>query len=269
MKKKQIIVLAIIVGVIGLAIGGWLIWGKSKKTVDAQPTPTEKKRITEPVNVIEVAKRPYFRIEPLADGRNIRLKVLHLNQPAASVDYELEYQSGSLLQGAYGLLDLATLPVSKEILLGSCSAGGACTYHTDVKGGTILTRFSGEDQNYALKSDWRFWENTSAEKMVSSRDAKFTLESPSIAKQRYLIITNSPGYPSGVEGKVISEIYAFAAPTTLTGEATLTIRANEENSQAEILGYDGQKWQNFSSTVNGKEVTATVSLMDLYLVRVK
>jgi len=260
MKKKLPIILVVLL-VIGTGIFTFTKL-RSKPTVANETT--KKKRIEEPTNIIAVEERPYVQIIPHSDGHNVSLKVNETKKDAASVEYELEYQAGSLLQGAFGQLTLDSLPAIKEILLGSCSAGGACSYHEDVRGGTLLTRFNGPE-SYALKSRWKYIDNTKGETAFSSQDAKFQLESTDLKKQRYLVIFNTAGYPDGVEGTLVSEIYSLTSSGSLAGEAELTIRAEEEGELI-IMGYDGTKWHEFKTTVDDKMATAKVDLMELYVV---
>lgn len=256
---------------IGLVVVLFLLGGVAlaytqlnKKPADQAQTETKKKKVSAPVNAIEVSQRPYVQVIPQASGRSILLKVTTLNKPADSVDYELEYQTESILQGAFGALDLKTVPVEKDILLGSCSAGGACTYHKDVQGGPLTLRFQGSEA-YAVKSDWKYIENKKKDKQFSSRDAKFQVESADLAKVPVLIIYNTPGIPAGLSGTMVSNAYTLAAASSVTGKASVTLRLNEDTADAVIMGYDGQAWKEFKTTVNAKEAKAEVELMDLYV----
>lgn len=226
---------------------------------------SQKKRIQEPVNQIPVAERPYITISPQADGHNITLAVETLKLAADEVEYELEYQAGSLLQGAFGQFELSTIPAREQILLGSCSAGGACSYHEDVKGGSLLTRFTGEEVTYALKSRWKYIINSDRETSFSSQDAKFQLESDDLARQSYLVIFNTAGYPEGLDAEPVSELYSLTSVSSLNGSGELSIRAEEEG-QLLIMGYDGQDWVEFETSVDGKTATAEVELLELYTV---
>lgn len=250
------------VAVLVLGGGVFALTRGNKPAEDAKVT--EKKRKSAPVNVIAGAERPYLRIVPHADGRNITFEALHIPKKADNVEYEIEYQAGSLLQGAFGELSLSSLPARKQILLGSCSAGGACTYHEDVRGGSITTRYDGPE-SYALKSDWKYIDNKAKEAAHSSKDAKFQIESDDLASVRYLVIFNTAGYPEGLKGTPVSDPFSLAASSTLSGEAKLTIRANEDGGTT-IQGWNGQKWQSFETAVDGKSATATVPLMELYVV---
>jgi hypothetical protein len=264
LKKQQLMIGAAVLLVL-LVVGGGFAWMKmSSKSTTGQVEEPKKKKTADPVNVLAVPERPYIQISPLADGRNLELIIKSLNKPATSVEYELEYQAGSLLQGAFGEIELGSVPAQAKILLGSCSAGGACTYHEDVKGGTLLTRFSAEER-YALKSDWRYFDNRARETAFASKDAKFQLESKDLATQRFLIVFNTPGYPQGLTGTAISDPYSLAVSNSLKGKGKLTIRANEEAASAAIMGWDGTAWKEFPTTADGKTLTADVDLMELYV----
>lgn len=262
---KKSVIAAIVVGILILGTAGVFAWRMlSKPTDTANPDQTDKKRRVEAVNTIELAARPYVSIEPFADGRNLSLTVHSVGKAADSVEYELEYQAGSLLQGAFGQLALESLPVTEKILLGSCSAGGSCTYHEDVKGGSLLLRFEGPER-YALKQDWRYFINSQRESEFSSRDAKFQIASPNLSRQSYVVIYNSPGHPAGLSGQAVSEPYSLSTSSKLDGTATVTMRAQEEGP-LKIMGWNGSSWQEFETSTDGKTATAQVDLLPLYIV---
>lgn len=254
-----VILLAVIITIV--------VKGKNQSNPELITEEPERRRITEPVNVIPVEERPYVSIRPLADGRNLTISINHLNKPAQKVDYELEYQSGTMLQMVMGMIDLDNLPATKQELLGTCSAGGACTYHENVSGGNLLLRFTDANQDsYVVKSDWRYFDNKDNSEEVASRDAKFQLTADAIANQRYLIVFNSPGYPEDLEGEVIADNFSLSTSTVLSGSGQLTIRTNEESPTAKIVGYDGDEWHEFETTVDGKQAEAEVELMQFYTV---
>lgn len=266
MKKSLPIVLVGIALVLGI-IGFFVYKSTQKPSETTQTEPEKKKKISEPLNAIPEDQRPYLAVEPVADGRNILVKVFELKKPASETEYELEYQAGSLLQGAFGAIQLTSVPAEAKVLLGSCSAGGACTYHEDVRGGTIITRFKGEE-NYALKQDWKYIDNKAKDTEFSSKDAKFQIASAALKGVRYLTITNSPGYPGKPEGTVVSEHYAISTGSELQGTAKISIRARETGS-LKIMGWDGKTWTAFPTTLasdDDKMAQAEVKLMPLYIV---
>lgn len=265
-SNKKPIVIGAVVFVLLLLVGGGVFAARSffgAKQPIATPAPV-KKKIVEPTNVIPMAERPVVHIKPEADGRNLTIEITEVKKPADTVEYELEYQAGELLQGVQGAIELTSLPAKTTQLMGSCSAGGKCSYHTDVKGGSLLLRFI-STENYALKQDWKYIENKTKETAISSKDAKFQLESPELAKQKLIVIYNSPGYPEEVPGTVVSEVYSMQSGSQMTGKGKLTIRANEEGELV-LVGYDGKEWITFESAVDGKMVSAEVELMQLYAV---
>lgn len=266
-KNRKLIWLSVAIFFGILLISGVIIWffnyRNGSSTATPSPTPV-KKRVVEPTNVIDVAQRPVVFLVPEADGRNITVRVVAVKKPASSAEYELEYQAGELLQGVNGKLDLSSLPAKTTQLMGSCSAGGKCSYHENVKGGSILLRFLG-DENYVLKQDWKYIDNKAKESAFSSKDAKFQIDSPDLKTTRYLIIYNSPGYAEGLTAAVVSDPYALQTSSELKGKAMLTMRANEEGNLV-IMGFDGTTWKEFTGTVDGKMVTADVDLMPLYVV---
>lgn len=264
-RKGKVIGISIgILVILGLIVGGGVFAFKKIAGPTATPTPAPSKRVVEPKNVIPVDQRPVVYITPEADGRNLTIEVESVKKQASRLEYELEYQTGELLQGFNGFIDLKTFPAKKTELMGSCSAGGKCTYHENVQGGLARLRFVG-DENYLLEQDWRYITNATNENLAGSKDAKFQLSSLDLKGVRYLVVYNSPGYPEDAPGRIISETYALRASSALSGKGELTIRANEDGASA-IAGWDGKEWHLFTGKVDGHAITATVDLMQLYVV---
>lgn len=258
--------------VVSLLVVGGLIFG-AKQVMNwlkpSEQTTKQKNKVAEQINVIPVEERPYVQIAPLADGHNIMLLVKSVKKTANKAEYELEYQSGTLLQGAFGDLDLASVPAQEQVLLGSCSAGGKCSYHEDVQGGKLLLRMMNGEDKYVLKSDWRYFDNKDKETAVGSKDAKFQLTSPDLAKQRYVVVYNTPGYPEGLVGTPVSDIYSLAVSSELKGAGDISVRVTDatEGSALKLMGWDGNAWQEIASTVADKTVSAKgAALMELYVV---
>lgn len=269
MPKKQVMMVGGVLVVILFVAAGIGIYrfsqGAAPTAPSEPPKAAERKRRTSQFNTIPVNERPYLQIVPGDGGRNILLRIVELKKPAETSEYELEYQAGELLQGAFGEINLTSLPATADILLGSCSAGGACTFHKNVQGGSLITRFGGSNE-YALKNDWRYIENTKKERTAASKDAKFQLTSPELTKQRYLVITNSPGYPGTLPGTPISEIYTLATNSPLTGKVELSIRANEEAATAKLAVWTGSSWKVITGQLDQKTLTATTEFGQAYVV---
>jgi hypothetical protein len=272
-KNQKLLIGSVVIGAVIIAVLSFMVFrpngGAESDTADQAPV---RRRISEPVNIIDVSERPYIRLIPKADGRNLTISVEEVKKPATSMQYELEYQAGSTTQGEFKSIELASLPAQINAFFGSCSAGGACTYHTDILGGSLLGRFIAvDDDSYVVKQDWRYFDNSSRESQVASKDAKFQLEASTLATQRYLVVYNSPGFPGDLNksGRLVSDIYSLAGSSALSGTGKLTIRTNEPAAEGEkltILGFNGSDWVSFETTVDGKTATAEVNLVEAYVV---
>ena len=260
-KKKLMIILPIVILVI---IGAIFLLNKNKGTDKVSEPTTTKKKVQSPVNVIDIADRPYLRLEPSADGHYISIIVEEVKKSATQLDYEMEYQTGSMLQGFGGLIKLDKLPVVEKKLFGSQSAGGAITYHEDIQGGNLLAQFTGTE-NYAVKSAWRYFTNSDKATSFSSQDTKFSISNQSLNKYSYIVIYNSPGYPGEIKGELLSDPYTVAAEKSLkllSSNFEVSIRSSEDG---QIMGYDGSKWQKMDSTYTNGVVKTVGQIMDLYL----
>ncbi len=271
-SKKPLIIGSILLLLIIFSGAYFFVQKKQSKEI-VEPEQPVRRRISEPVNVIDISQRPVVSIIPHTDGNHLTIKILSLNKPANSAHYLLEYQAGSSLRGLEADLELATLPVETEVFLGSCSAGGACTYDKDITGGNLLLTFIG-DENYAVKTNWRYIENIDRSDSIASWDAKFQLESSALSSMKQIVVFNSPGYPTGIaqdlkmdhEPEIIGDHYAVSSTSSLSGEGKITIRLATDSPEATIIGYDGESWQSFPTTVQDKQAIASVKLLEFYTV---
>lgn len=258
--KRKIIPLILLT----LTLTGCSLFKKKEK-----PKPTPKPEINEPVNIIDVGERPYISLSPRNDGKEVTLSLHNLPKAASEMEYELEYQSGSQLRGAFGSIDLTSpsYPVDTDVLLGSCSAGGACSYDEDVQGGTLILKFRA-DSNYALKNEWRYQPTNDARGQFSSRDSKFQLDAgKALNNSNYVITMQTSGLPAEIDGNLISGPYGLYASNSLPsdGVGELTMRLSEDSESATIYGWDGTKWVAFETTLDGKSATAEVDLLEVYI----
>lgn len=263
-KKKLAIGLgAIVFGLLLMSVGTFVVIKLFRSSEPETQVEEPAKRVVEQINVIDVSQRPVVYVSPESDGRNVTITAESIKQPATEMEFELEYQAGTLLQGVFGSISLAAMPATDTVLMGSCSAGGACTYHEDVKGGTILTRFTGGEK-YVLKNDWRYIEKPLKDTSISSRDGKFQMESPDLGKVTRAVVTNSPGYPEDLPGEIMSDIYVVQVAGSTPTEGSVTIRATE-TGEWQVAAWDGAEWTVLPSQVADKEVTAEYTDSEYYL----
>lgn len=255
-RNKLFAIIASVILVI--AVIGGVIWGLSPDT-SSQPVATPVPTLPpEPVNVIPVEERPYARLTPSVDGRTITVSLEAINKPAEEGEYEIEYQTGTVLQGAGGSLDILSLPDVKDILLGSCSAGGKCTYHEGVLGGLLTFRFE-DPTRYAVRGEWSFWNNASgADDTLSSRDGRLGVTGTGLSRVRYGMVFQSPGYPAELPGQAASLIYALGTSTNPTGSVEVSLRLTEDVPDASLAVWDGTDWTLVEGTVADKTLTATL-----------
>ncbi len=262
-RKQQIIAICVCVGLV-LAGGSWWAFGRASQAEPGTPQ-VAKKRVQSPVNVIAVTERPYLRLDPSSDGRHVTINVLEVKKAASQLDYEMEYQTGSMLQGFQGLINLQKLPVSDRKLFGSQSAGGAITYHEDISGGSLLAQFGGSE-DYAVKSAWRFFQNTTKDSKFTSQDTKFSISGDTLKNVRHLIIYNSPGYPDEIKGELLSDPYVVSADQSLkTSSSNFTVSIRSSKAEAVLMGYDGSKWQELDGSFQDGVWSSSGPFMEVYL----
>ena len=229
----------------------------------SQPEKKGKGGTTELVNEIPVKERPFVTITPRADGREVSVSAEKL-EGAKTAEYELEYQAGTLLQGAFGKIDFSTEqpPVSRKILLGSCSAGGKCSYHENVSGGTLLLRYK-NGKTTALKGEWNFQIAGKQQGHFNSRDAKFTFDigERTLPSQTYVIVSQTMGLPGPIDGEVVGGPYILMLPQGISlpksKQYTITLRITTEGS-ARLLALTEGKWSPLEVKQDGKTLTARV-----------
>ena len=239
--------------------------GCLKKKIDKPP---ERPKVQETVNTAALAERVYATLAFAAEGRHPVGRKLTLAvaeaKGANKIEYELEYQAGTLVQAGLGSITPAEeeAPFKRDILLGSCSAGGACSYHKDVLGGTLLLRFKDSPVGN-LKGEWNFYEPGNDGKF-SSRDGKFQLEGLKL-KNAFVIISQTLGLPKPVDGEVVAGPYHLETTASSVGEPAATIRLAKEG-EAKLWHWDGKTYREIPSLVDGKTLTAKLKESGTYLV---
>lgn len=259
LKSKTLVVLAVAILVIGGIGAVLIIRSLGNKQGSVKQTPPK----LEPINQIPTEDRPFTTIIPRADGREVRITINRLDN-FNKVEYELEYQAGSLLQGAFGQIDFMQekAPVSRNILLGSCSAGGKCSYHENVNGGTLLLRYQNGDTT-ALKGEWNFQVMREQKGSFTSRDAKFTFDvgKNGLPAATFVIVAQTMGLPAPVDGEIAGGPYIVTLPQSVsstTKEINLTIRTNTADPDIKLLGWIEDGWVEYETEQSGKTLEAIV-----------
>lgn len=242
----------------------FLLTGCGKKQTPVVTRP----KIEEPVNTVPIEERVYTTLGILKDGQKPLGKELNLTvvdaKGAETIEYSLEYQAGTSVQGGVGTIfsNKEKAPYEVSILLGSCSAGGACSYHEGIKGGTLLLRFRGSPVGN-LKGEWSYYAPNNDGK-YSSRDGKFQLDASDL-KNGYTVISQTMGLPRATNGEILAGPYHMDSTAKIKMDTSLTMRLNDETDKVKLLFWDGKSYKTIASKVDGKTLTATINSLGTYL----
>lgn len=198
-----------------------------KKT---ETTKVEPKQL---INALEITKRPFVAILPHSTGKLITL-MYHGKQDAKNVSVELEYLSGNALKGGRTSINATSFPYVQGFLLGSCSAGGKCSFDKDITTGTIKTRLDIDEQIHVLKSNYTFITPTS--NATSDQKTKFEIQGTSKAN---FVLGQTHGYLGEVTGEPAYEPIAITSTTGDVIKGNLSIRGS---GISKALIYDGSKY---------------------------
>lgn len=257
---KYIIPIAIVLSLVGFFLSHKLKKPKEEETIET--------RKVEQINKLPVKQRPYITLTPRADGKEVTLTIDNLTN-ASQAEYELEYQAGSMIQGVFGSIDFQKeeLPVSKNLLFGSCSKG-KCRYDENVTGGSLTLRFEGGDEPYVLKTDFNLQLMSQHEGVFASKDIKAKLDvgKSGLPASTYVIIANTLGLPVDLDGEIIAGPYAFLAAQTQKFNGTLTIQSKEDLTSAKLFYYNGSDWTEITLEIDNNKITAPVTNLGTYIV---
>ncbi|MEI6690190.1 MAG: hypothetical protein WCL07_00405 [bacterium] len=255
---KKPIVLSIIALV--ALVGGIVV---AKKLISPKSTvvTTKQEEVVLPVNVIPVEERPFVTLTPDASGRNLALGINNFKSTSSTVDYELVYQTSEGDEGAFGRMNLATetQPISKQLLLGSRSAGGATTFYNGVTGGAIALTW-GETK---VKESFNFIRFNPTDPTIISVDGRltYTLTAKALKKDDVIVTMKTSGYPASLPtptAKLLAGPYAILTPTTPKGVVTLSVQLpSGTHTNPTIYEFVSGKWAKLKTTLKGDTVTAT------------
>lgn len=263
---KKIAIAVIIFILLGLA--GFLIY---KKAASQKKIKEEEKKVVSrkkpALNIIDLEKRPYITLVPREDGREVFMTIgkTYLNED--EVDYQFEYQAGTMLQGASGKVNFKEepTPITKKILFGSCSKG-TCSYDEDVSGGS-LTLYCRGKEDYGVKGDFSLAQMKEKKGIFFSRDGKISLNvgGKGLADDVFVICADTIGLPKTVSNKVIAgPIGFFTAAKQTIKQAELTFANVEESGDLKVLTWDGAEWKEFKAIKKNDLLIAEVNQLGTF-----
>lgn len=254
----------IIPGLILMVILVWL-FKPGKKAVTVNQPPTKK---MDEINKLAIADRPFVTLVPREDGKEVKMTIDRV-KAADQVEYEMEYQTDSLIQGVFGTIDFTKepVPVSKDLLFGSCSKG-KCRYDEGVTGGSLTMRFEGNTP-FALKSDFNLQQQFDRDGRFVSRDSKATLDvgKTGLPNNTFVIVAGTMGLPADVSGEIIAGPYSFlSAASPVLKSATLTIQSKDDLTGAKLMFWNGKVYSELKASVTDGKISASVTGLGTFLV---
>ena len=264
---KKILVIFIILAI--LTGGGFFAYQKFFQKEKAEET---KKVITKKkpqINLLELEKRPFVILLPRIDGHELFVTIDGLKMGEDSVEYELEYQAGTMLQGAFGRIDFQEepVPVTKKLLLGSCSKG-KCKYDEDVSGGSLTLYFEGKE-DYGVKGEFTLNKMSEKKGVFSSKDEKISLDvgKTGLASGTFVVVLDTIGLPEEINTKVLAgPIGFFTASEQSIKKATLTFKEIKEDiTDAKILCWNEKEWQEYEVETEGEEASAQIGQLGTFI----
>lgn len=200
------------------------------------------------INQLDQNKRPFALLVQHSSGKLLTFRLENtatINQAAV----DLEYLSGDLLKGARSTLESPLDdPFTKAFLLGSCSAGGKCSFDKDLISGSLKLKLKieGESDIHLLKGDYFFVNGE-----TTSTDGRLTYSPKGSSTGQILL--NTLGLPQGLkEGNL--ELY----PIAITATSPQTIKGRLEIKKkdiAKIMIYTSSGYQELEADIGSDTVT--------------
>jgi len=202
------------------------------------------------INQLDQGKRPFTILSQHSTGKLLAF-YLENTKDIASASVDLEYLSGDLLKGARSTLEAPINdPYTKAFLLGSCSAGGKCSFDKDLISGSLKLKLKveGESDIHVLKGDYSFVNG-----QTTTTDGRLTYTPTGNPAGEILL--NTLGLPEKPEGKV--ELY----PIAITSTGSETIKGELEIRKKGItkaMIYTSSGYQDLKADIT--EDTVTIKL---------
>lgn len=138
MKNKSALYISIGIVVLVLVVGAVVIKNLSGNTDNNQLNEEEQVELppADPSILVDVKAKP--------DGKTVVLSISKIPRSTVTIEYELSYLTGDgLPKGALGKITLNDkTEIIRDILLGTCSTGGKCTYDSGVTSVKLVLKFN-------------------------------------------------------------------------------------------------------------------------------
>lgn len=245
MKLKKPALFAII-GIVLVAIAATAYFLFFSKKEAKKSESASKRQI---INALPFKDRPFVAIFPHETNKLITMMVD--KKPDSDISVDIEYLSGNALKGGRTtVLASAPSPYTQAFLLGSCSAGGKCSFDKDITTGTIKTKLELNSELHLLKSNYAFVSGDSA---TSDQKLKFAPTGKSTAQ---LIIGQTHGFTGTLEQEVVAEPVVITSTKNDKVTGTLTLHAPQATK---LMIFDGTAYKELIATKEGDYFTVSIN----------
>lgn len=213
--------------------------------------PPENNTTQRIINQLEIDKRPFVALFPHPSGK---LLTLMIDKPGdiPEAKIEVEYLSGNSLKGGRASVEFPTdLPYTRSFLLGTCSAGGSCSFDTDLSTGTLKTSFTLGSDLHVLKDTFVFIDGESS---TSDLRLKFT---PQDTLSGIQILSFTHGFLGEIDQKVTQPGVLLTSSNSRLISGQLSIKAPKAQK---LYYYNGQQYQKLKAQKQDQYLVAEISL---------
>ncbi len=208
--RRTLIILVVLGSLLGLVLVVLFIALHNKSPKTFAPIENNQRQL---INALPIADRPFVALFPHSSGKLITLYVENKNN-SKNISVEIEYLSGNALKGGRSSIDNSVVfPYAQAFLLGSCSAGGKCSFDKDITTGSIKTKLDQAGVSQVLKSNYTFITANSS----ATTDQKLIFN-PAASLKQQLILGGSHGFPGSIAQEAAYE------PVVLTSDRTDPVR---------------------------------------------
>lgn len=250
----------------------------------------------EEVDLIFDPEGPYALTVPRRDGNAM---ILNLKRTSSydTISYELAYtsrtdetvvggspkpkvqtddglDSGSIDRGVVGSIDTKDKKgeYEQEILFGTCSKQ-VCKYDKGVENGTLTLHIRKGNQAYRMVTQWHLQKPDVALGVITSGDGHLKYETKAdrqtLANVGFSIVNDLTGVPKlPSDREVLGKVYALNIPTAkeLSGGTVSVELAENPGSDAKLYRFDGAKWEQLDTNMEGSRLSAQASGAGIFAV---
>lgn len=265
-NKTRYLIAGVAFVIISFAVYFLFIFEKGAQSPKASENEGEVRELAQ----LTLSQRPFVTLTPTSDGAEIIISIENMSA-FDRMEYELTYLADNpqivgdkITRGATGTdVNTKEAKYKKSILLGTASRGVRSPDIGITDGQLTLHMFKGDDE-FLSETVWTFAQTGTSTQTVSHQSGNFEIETPSLGKSYWLILTETVGTPPNLAQFTAEDVVfpiwgAYSVAPQFTRAATLNIKLTENIASPQLWAYDHQEAtiQKIKSTYS--QATNTVS----------